>query len=488
MAELTLPAAGKSRTGDFMISLLTVTLDAIAIEGAFLLSYWLRFESTLFDQLGYVQDAAPPLKSYILGSLFVIVVWLLLFQSRRMYHARRSVTLSDELMNILRVVTLGMLLVMSAAFFYRQFSYSRIVFVLLWIDAAILIFLARASVLWFERRLYRKGRHLRQAIILGNNSLANDIYTHLHGHESFGFQILGYFAETKAATDLKLSQAPHLGSIAGATAFIHARGVDLAFIAVRPDSPVLFDFIGECEGINIDFMMVPDVVEVLTSQVKLIELEGIPLLRIKSVPFTLWGRVAKRAFDLTVSAALLVLLSPLFMLIMVLIALDSKGPAFFRQERVGLDGRRFTMYKFRSMRVGANLEEGLVPLPNAQHAPGLKDDPRRTRVGVWLRKLSLDEIPQLLNVLRGDMSIVGPRPEQTRYVHEFQQMVPKYLDRHRVKTGMTGWAQVNGLRGDTSIEERVKYDLYYIENWSFAFDMKILLRTIRATLDFRNVH
>jgi exopolysaccharide biosynthesis polyprenyl glycosylphosphotransferase len=171
---------------------------------------------------------------------------------------------------------------------------------------------------------------------------------------------------------------------------------------------------------------------------------------------------------------------PLWLLIMVLVKVTSPGPIFFKQERVGIDGKRFTMYKFRSMRTEAEKHTG--PVWTA------KDDPRRTPLGVILRKTSLDELPQLFNVLRGDMSLVGPRPERPYFVEQFKQHVPKYLDRHRVKTGVTGWAQVNGLRGNTSLEERIKYDLYYIENWSLAFDIKILLRTIRAALSTKEVH
>jgi Undecaprenyl-phosphate glucose phosphotransferase len=267
-----------------------------------------------------------------------------------------------------------------------------------------------------------------------------------------------------------------------APGILRAGKIDLAFIALEAGQrDALFDLLAECEGMNIDFLMVPDVVEVLTSEVRITEYEGIPLLRIKSVPFTVWGRVMKRTFDIAVSTLLLALLAPLFVLIAALIRLDSRGPVFFRQERIGLDGQRFFMYKFRSMKVGSEQFDSTAHL-------GIKNDTRRTRLGVILRKLSLDELPQLLNVLRGEMSLVGPRPERTHYVQEFQKVVPKYLDRHRVKTGITGWAQVNGLRGDTSIEERVRYDLYYIEHWSMALDVKILLRTIRAALDFRNVH
>jgi exopolysaccharide biosynthesis polyprenyl glycosylphosphotransferase len=177
----------------------------------------------------------------------------------------------------------------------------------------------------------------------------------------------------------------------------------------------------------------------------------------------------------------LLLLSPLWIVIALLIRLTSRGPVLFSQERVGLDGRRFVMYKFRSMKSGSEHFDNAAGL-------GIRHDPRRTRIGAILRKTSLDELPQLLNVLRGDMSLVGPRPERMHYVQQFSERVPRYLDRHRVKTGMTGWAQVNGLRGDTSINERIKYDLYYIENWSLTFDIKILLRTLRAALAIKEVH
>jgi len=465
-----------ARRGDFIVPFLTVVTDALAIEASFLLSFWLRFRSTLLDHLGFVREAAPAVQGYLIGSAVVVLAWLMLFDARAMYRARRNVNMSDEMVNVVKVVSQGMLLVLSAAFFYREFSYSRIVFGLLWMFSISLIFAGRAAVRAFERAQYRKGRHLQQAILLGCDMPANQVYVRLQGHASFGFHITGYFADTPAHEELTLARAPYFGPLSRAPAYIRDHGIELAFIAVRTgDHQALFEVIAECEGVNIEFMLVPDVLEILSSQVRIRELEGIPFLRIKGMPFTMWGRFTKRLFDVVVSGVTLVLSSPVFLVIALIIKLDSRGPVFFRQKRVGLDGQEFTMYKFRSMAQGSERFDAHARL-------GIRNDPRRTSVGSFLRRMSLDELPQIYNVWKGEMSLVGPRPERTRFVEEFRRVVPKYLDRHRVKTGMTGWAQVNGLRGDTSIEERIKYDLYYIENWSLTFDIKILLRTLRAAV------
>lgn len=472
------PPAHRYRKADLIVPFLTLLFDAIAIEGAFLFSYWLRSRSGLFDFLGFVDVEAPPISAYLLGSLFVVPVWVMLFNARKMYAVRRNVSLSDELINIVKVVTLGMLIVMSAAFFYREFSYSRIVFGLLWGTAIGLIFIGRAAVHGLERRWYRRGKHLQNAIIIGNDALAEQVYTKLNGHPSFGFRVLGYLADRTAPAHSPLAAASYLGTLSDTVECIKNRHVELVFIALRAkEHDALFEIVAECEGINVEFMMVPDVLEILTSQVTLREIDGIPLLRIKNISLTTWGRILKRTTDLVLSAFLLLLLSPLLLVISILVRSTSRGPVFFGQVRVGLDGRQFTMYKFRSMKADAEAETGPVWTG--------KNDPRRTRIGAFLRKTSLDELPQLFNVLRGEMSLVGPRPERPHFVTQFRNLVPKYLDRHRVKTGMTGWAQVNGLRGNTSLEERIKYDLYYIENWSLAFDFKILLRTLKAAFNSR---
>jgi Undecaprenyl-phosphate glucose phosphotransferase len=468
----------RSHRGDLLLPSLTIVSDAFTVEGAFLLAYWLRFHTAVFSTFGFLHEEAPPLMDYVFASLFVIAVWLLLFNSRKMYGLRRNVNLSDELINVFKVVSLGMFLVMSAAFFYRTFSYSRVVIVLVWAFAIAGVFLGRVIMMMLERRAYRHGRHLQHAVIIGGETLAEQVYERLHHHLSFGITIKGYFADS-IANGKSLAGAERLGSMADVPGYLRASSTSLAFIALPSQNhQQLFDLISECEGINVEFMMVPDLLDVMTSQVRLRDIEGIPFLRLKSIPLTVWGRTTKRAFDFVISALILLVLSPLYAILALIIRLDSPGPILFRQRRVGLDGQEFTMLKFRSMKVGAEKDDTAAGL-------GIRNDARRTKVGRILRRTSMDELPQFWNVLRGDMSLVGPRPERTHVVEKFGDVVPKYLDRHRVKTGLTGWAQVNGLRGDTSIDERVKYDLYYMENWSLAFDIRIILRTLKAVITFR---
>ncbi|MBM4160132.1 MAG: undecaprenyl-phosphate glucose phosphotransferase [Ignavibacteria bacterium] len=458
---------------DLLIPLLTVVSDIVAIEAAFLFSYWLRFYSPL-TSVAPVTLGVPPLDAYVEGSLVVAPVWLFLFNSRKMYSARRSVYFSDEFFAIVRLVTIGMLIVMAAAFFYRAFSYSRLVFALLGFFAVLFISAGRLAVMKFEQYWYARGKDLKQVIIVGTNSTARRVYSNIVANPSLGYKVLGYFS-VNGLGEMDLTHAPFLGRIEKVPEFIKEHVVDIVLVSLTyREHPQLYELVRDCEGLNTEIMMVPDMLELMTSGMRIKELEGIPFIRIKSVPLTTWNVILKRTFDLTFSSIVLFLCSPLFAVIALLIKLDSKGPLFYVQERVGLDGKPFQLIKFRTMKVDAEKETGPIW--------ARKDDPRRTRIGKFLRRFSLDELPQLVNVLKGDMSVVGPRPERRHFVDQFKKEVPRYLDRHRVKTGMTGWAQVNGLRGNAPIEERTKYDVYYVENWSIVFDLKIVMKTLRAVV------
>lgn len=465
------------RRNDVLIPALGVLFDALAIEASFLTAYWVRFHTDLLSFLP-LTEATPPLNAYILSSLIVIPVWLLIFDAGKMYGARRNVQTSDEFVNIIKLVTLGMLIMMSAAFFYREFSYSRVVFGLLWVTSCAFLFIGRVTLLQIERSLYASGKELRNAVIIGNNDVALRIYNSIYDHPLLGYKLVGYLADGRA-TEGPLAKANYLGGFDQAVEQLSVSNIELALIALdHHEYQKLHQLVRECEGMNIEFMLVPDILKIMASNLQVREIEGIPFIKLKGVAMTTWGSVGKRLFDLIVSTITLLVLSPLMLMIALAIRLESKGSVFFRQERIGLDGNRFMMLKFRSMTAGAERFDHTAGL-------GIQNDPRQTGVGRFLRRTSLDEFPQLLNVLKGEMSLVGPRPERPYYVDQFKHHVPKYLDRHRVKTGMTGWAQVNGLRGDSSLEERIRYDLYYIENWSFGFDLKILFKTIGALFSSR---
>lgn len=463
------------RRNDVLIPTLGVVTDAAAILLAFAAAYAVRFNTQVLRFLPLTEDT-PALASYLESSIVVIPLWLLLFNAHGMYGARRNISRSDELVRVARLVTLGMLILMSAAFFYRAFSYSRVVFVLLWGMSIPLIVLGRLAVRSIESSLYRFGMDLRKAVIVGTGELADSVFSTLHRHPLLGYSIAGYFSDTHADSSSALTASQYLGRLDMLAEKLGPEGIELVVIAVRRDEHhKLQKLVGECEGINVEFMMVPDILDLMASGMKVEEVEGIPFIRLKGVRMTAWGRILKRIFDIVISALLLLLLAPLFLLVAIAIRLTSPGPVFFTQERVGLDGRTFGMRKFRSMRHGSELKDHEAGL-------GIRKDPRVTAIGRFLRASSIDEVPQLINVLVGEMSLVGPRPERTFYVEKFKSMIPKYLDRHRVKTGMTGWAQVNGFRGDSSLEERIRYDMYYIENWSFTLDLRILLMTIGAVL------
>jgi exopolysaccharide biosynthesis polyprenyl glycosylphosphotransferase len=285
-----------------------------------------------------------------------------------------------------------------------------------------------------------------------------------------GLVIKGYIGEGENPTGIE-----YLGPIEETGRLIRELGLDVVIVALPfSEHERLLEVLRQTDGLRVEIRFVPDLFGLITTRTEVHDLDGIPLIGLKPFPLDPWGRFFKRLVDMFLSGVFLVIFSPVFAVVSLAVVLESRGGVFYRQERIGRDGRRFTMYKFRSMKADAE-KDGPV------WGRGV-DDPRSTRVGWILRRTGLDEIPQLYNVLRGEMSLIGPRPERPCFVSEFAGAIPGYLDRHRVKSGVTGWAQVNGLRGDTSVEERTEYDIYYVENWSLGLDFRIMLMTIRYIL------
>jgi Undecaprenyl-phosphate glucose phosphotransferase len=309
--------------------------------------------------------------------------------------------------------------------------------------------------------------NLRRAIVVGGAGPAAEVVAALRRRPDVGVRVLGLVGDKGDDA----GPVPWLGRFEELRAVLDRQALDIVFIALPyAEYGRLPGILGEIGDDPVTIELIPEVYGVASLRGGIEEFEGVPLIHLRESPLHGWNRVLKRALDLTVGGLAFALAAPAMGLIALAIQRGSPGPALLRQERMGLDGRPFAMLKFRTMRVDAEEETGPVWAS--------ADDPRRTRLGAFLRRWSLDELPQLVNVLRGQMSLVGPRPERPVFVQEFRRHFPGYMLRHKVKAGMTGWAQVNGWRGNTSLEKRLEYDLYYIERWSLGFDLKILVQTL----------
>ncbi len=451
--------------------------DAAAATLALQAAYALRFWTDLIPTpLG-----VPPFDPYLFLLLPLLPLHALALRVAGLYEYRHERTKADEAFLVVQGASLATLLLVASTFFIRTFSYSRWVIVLFWALDVVSVYSVRLGIREVVRGLRRHGRFVRRALVVGAGPLGREVVHRLRGHPEFGVRVVGYLDERVPAGE-RIEGKEVLGGYETVTQILTQHRVDQLFVALPMEaSHEMLKILNAIEGELVDVRIVPDVLQFVTLRSVVEELEGLPVISLAQSPITGWSRLAKRGMDLVLAAAGLVVLAPLMGLIALAIRLTSRGPVFYGQERMGLDGRSFHMYKFRSMQVDAEAASGPVWAPT-------EDDARRTVVGRVLRRLSLDELPQLWNVLRGEMSLVGPRPERPFFVHQFKTLIPQYMLRHKVKSGLTGWAQVNGLRGNTSLEKRIEYDLYYIQNWTLALDVKILLLTIYRAWQHRHAH
>jgi Undecaprenyl-phosphate glucose phosphotransferase len=334
---------------------------------------------------------------------------------------------------------------------------------------------------WLHGLLRSRGFGTERLLIVGDGEIASTLIQKAASSRRLGYQTVGVLSRTLPVGTL-VAGVPVLGGPQDVTRVVREQKVNEVIIADPEMSHrEILDIVGRSDREYVNIRVFPDIFQIIASEVSIGDFEGMPLVSVRDVQLRGWNLAVKRVVDVVISTAVLVLLSPFLLMTALLIKLTSgNGPVFYAQERVGLDGKPFMMIKFRSMRPDAEAETGPVW---AQ-----ENDPRRTPLGRFLRRFSLDELPQFINVLLGDMSIVGPRPERPHFVQQFSQSVPRYIDRHREKAGITGWAQVNGLRGNTSIEERTAYDLWYVENWTLWLDFKIMVRTLISVVTDKNAY
>jgi Undecaprenyl-phosphate glucose phosphotransferase len=459
----------------FFESLLLLT-DLATVAACWVAAYGFRF---FLDPIP-APRGIPALKPYLVLLLPMLLIWPVVFRVFGLYRPRRIGTRLGEIADIAKACSVSVLLLTALTFFVREFEFSRLVLLYFWLLSTAGLSLVRGAFRESLRFVRRQGYNLRFAVLVGWGEVADEVVRRLGAHPELGIRLRGCFLDP-AVGGAAPGGLPVLGPPDAVPRFLREKAVDHVFVALPLDaSSRLPEVLNGLDDAIVDIRVVPDFSRYMNLRGGIEEFEGLPFICLQGSPVYGWDRLAKRSLDVVVSACLLVLLSPLLALIAALIRGTSPGPVFFRQERMGLDGRTFSMLKFRSMRADAEDETGPVW---AQAG-----DARRTRAGAFLRTASLDELPQLWNVFKGEMSLVGPRPERPVFIKEFRQRVPRYMLRHTVKAGITGWAQVNGWRGNTSIEKRIEHDLYYIEHWSLLFDLKILWLTLWKGLVSRNAY
>jgi exopolysaccharide biosynthesis polyprenyl glycosylphosphotransferase len=456
-----------------LFTLSLVIIDALMAGLAFFVGYQLRLRSDY--------ENIQPFSAYWGMMVVTVGAILVVFFFYRLYHRPRSLSYVDQFYAIFGAASVGIIISIAiiSFFFKNQLDYPRLMMVYVW--ALTIIFTTLGRAIQSRIQLSLQARHWgeEQVLIVGAGEIGRMVMQKIKRTPGLGYRVVGFVDdETKAKA---VQDCPVLGKTNDIPELIKALDINEVIIAM-PDAThqEILRVASQCDRGRVTVKVFPDVFQIMASEVSINDLGGLPLLTMRDVALRGWRLTVKRVIDVAGSAVTLVLISPLMMLLAVLIKLDSPGPVFYAQERMGLDGKRFMMLKFRSMRTNAEAETGPVW--------ATANDTRRTRLGAFIRRASIDELPQFINVLIGEMSLVGPRPERPFFVEHFEQSIPRYMDRHREKAGITGWAQVNGLRGDTSIIERTKYDLWYIENWSVSLDLRIMVRTILNIFTDKNAY
>jgi Undecaprenyl-phosphate glucose phosphotransferase len=462
-----------------LLVFLHVVTDASIGVVAFLLAYLIRFELGVFD----VTKGQPPFAQYVNVLPFVAVIVPLGFHLQGLYRLRRGRSRIDVFFNVLVgsifAVVIGVVGTLYFQAYYvpdelksrGTYEVSQLVWGIFLVCTIVLGYLARKVVREILERRWMSGLGLRRVLIAGAGDLGRMVADRMFEHRELGYHVVGFVDDRAGGDHLGYRGLPLLGTLAEAPEISAREQIDHLYVALPMEEHVkMLDLVEGASRECVDVKVVPDLLQFIALRARLEDLDGIPVINVNDVPLQGLNAVVKRALDIAISFVALAVMAVPGLLIAWLIKRSSPGPILYQQTRMGLDGRAFSVYKFRTMPLDA--EDGTGPVWAND------DDPRATAVGRWLRRFDLDEWPQFVNVLKGEMSIVGPRPERPYFVEQFKHRIPQYMLRHKVKAGITGWAQVNGWRGNTSLEKRIEYDLYYIENWSVSLDLKIIWLTV----------
>ena len=449
-----------------------IAIDVAVLMVAFALSYFTRFD--------LLHGAPrPPTRETLVTLLLVLVLFPVAYRQSRLYATNRIRTHLEEVFELFKATITASLVLVALTYFGRE-RYSRLTLALFAGYSFVLVAATRVTFrVWLEA-LRRRGLNLKSILLVGAGELGERVVETIEHHRELGFRVTGVLSRDLLLPGTTVRGVPVIGTADELERVLTEHPVDQVILALPSEDTGLLKTLMEKLALRtVDVKIVPDLFQYVTLYGGLEEFGGLPIVSLQGGPLEGWNLVAKRAFDILVSAAALILTSPILLVVALAVKLTSRGPVLYKQERMGMDGAVFPILKFRTMRTDA--ESGGAQMATA-------GDARRTPMGAFLRRTSLDELPQLFNVLRGDMSLVGPRPERPVFIEEFKRQIPKYHLRHKVKSGITGWAQINGLRGQTSIAKRIEYDLYYIENWSLLLDLKILVRTALGGFLSRNAY
>ena len=441
-----------------------IALDLSLVAVSMGVSYWGRFE--LLDGIKILNQIQM---LQITGG--AMLLYSFIYSRMGLYQPKRKETLFKEVMEIFQSNGIAIVFLMVALFFFKIVDFSRGQLVIFFVTNITLMILERLAIRLILRHFRSQGFNLRHCLIIGANEISDDFINRVERNKHWGYQIDGIL-DNWIVPAKQYRGYPVLGGIDKLVAVLLNQYFDLVIIALTSeDAEDLGYILAQCEKAGVKSSIIPYYYKYVPTQPYMDDLDGLSVIDTRRVPLDNWFKSGlKRTFDIAFASVAILITSPLMLLSVIMIKLTSPGPVMFHQERVGLNRKHFMMYKFRSMHVQTDEEE--------REQWTTKDDPRKTKWGAFMRKTSIDELPQFFNVLKGDMSVVGPRPERPFFVEKFREEVPRYMIKHQVRPGITGWAQVNGLRGDTSIEDRIAHDLYYIENWTFAFDLRIIFLTV----------
>ncbi|GIP60285.1 undecaprenyl-phosphate glucose phosphotransferase [Paenibacillus woosongensis] len=456
------------RKNQHFLTQLYILADFMFVQLAFLLAWWVKFESGIIP---YEQPL--PMEIYAFWSLVYGAVTILVGILISFYSPKRKKRFADEVLKIIQVHFTSLVILLSLMFFVKQVDISRYYLAIYMGFNLLFIMLYRYFLKRSLKQLRRKGYNKQFVLIIGAGSLGRKFHDNLKLYPELGYEIIGFLDDYQQwHPNEKGKYSPILGTVDQLVEILESKLVDEVVLALPLDAHSKYArIIAACEKAGVRALIIPDFFDYLPARPYFDNFAGMPMINVRDIPLDMAGnRLVKRAFDIVFSLAAIIITLPVMLFVVIGIKLTSPGPVIFKQERVGLNRRTFQMYKFRSMNV---LPEGAVDTGWTT-----ENDPRRTKFGAFIRKTSIDELPQFFNVLAGHMSVVGPRPERPYFVEQFREEVPKYMVKHHVRPGITGWAQTHGLRGDTSIEERIQHDIFYIENWSMLLDIKIILRTI----------